>query len=496
RRPPRAGLRRRPSLDPPLPRRRDYQRALGFRAMVRRDGTLALPGRILLVLVGAAGLAVSAVSDPFTTVFFLSYLLVGGLVAIRRPENLVSWLLVAIAFSFIGTTSRPAIDIDQLKLGTASASDEAWVWVNTWSGYATFLLYAALAATFPSGRLPAGRWRLPLVIALAVGLAVVILSMFSPRLSATTNGADSIDVPNPIGLIPDFPAMPAVTTAAFLLTLAVFGLAILSMLSRYRVAAETERLQIRWLLAAITLVLVGVLAALVLNQLYGKQLEGNIWIPVLIAYPTVPIAVGVAILRYRLYEIDRIVNRALVYGVVTAILAGVFAGVTVLTQRIFVAMTGQKSDAAIVLTTLAVAAMFAPVRKRVELIVDRYFKYDQRLFGPYREELRRTLDVLTPERAAQRLAREAMVETGAVGASVVGSDGAVLASAGALDGKPSTRIPVRANGALLDAILLGPRADGRPHRAQALAALGEVAGLAAVASTAIHPSLFVPAKDT
>jgi len=168
----------------------------------------------------------------------------------------------------------------------------------------------------------------------------------------------------------------------------------------------------------------------------------------------------------------------------------------VLTQRIFVAMTGQKSDAAIVLTTLAVAAMFAPVRKRVELIVDRYFKYDQRLFGPYREELRRTLDVLTPERAAQRLAREAMVETGAVGASVVGSDGAVLASAGALDGKPSTRIPVRANGALLDAILLGPRADGRPHRAQALAALGEVAGLAAVASTAIHPSLFVPAKDT
>src|SRR6185503_17498608 len=157
--------------------------AIGFRAMVRRDGTLALPGRILLVVVGAAGLAVSAVSDPFTTVFFISYLLVGGLVAIRRPENLVSWLLVAIAFSFIGTTSRPAIDVDQLRLGTASASDEAWLWVNTWSGYATFLLYAALAATFPSGRLPAGRWRLPLVIALAVGLAVVILSMFSPRLS-------------------------------------------------------------------------------------------------------------------------------------------------------------------------------------------------------------------------------------------------------------------------------------------------------------------------
>lgn len=463
--------------------------------MVRRDGTLALPARIVLIGAGAAGLAVSAVSDPFTTVLFLSYFLVGGLVAIRRPENFVSWLLIAIAFSFIGTTSRPSIDIDRLRLGTASPTDEAWVWLNTWSGYATFLLYAALAATFPSGRLPAGRWRRPLLVALAVGLGLVILSMFSPRLNATTNGADSIDVPNPIGLIPDFPAMPVVTTAAFLITLAIFGLAIISMLSRYRGAAETERLQIRWLLAAISFVLVGVVVALILNQLYGQQLEGSIWIPVLIAYPTVPIAVGVAILRYRLYEIDRIVNRALVYGAVTAILAGVFAGVTVLTQRIFVTITGQKSDAAIVLTTLAVATLYAPVRKRVESVVDRYFKYAQRLFGPYREELRRTLDVLSPERAAQRLAREAMVETGAVGASVVGPDGVVLAFAGASDTKPSITVPVRANGAPLAAILLGPRADGRPHRTQTLAALDEVAGMAAEASAAIPPSLFVPTKD-
>jgi hypothetical protein len=279
------------------------------------------------------------------------------------------------------------------------------------------------------------------------------------------------------------------------LTLAIFALAIASMLTRYRGASETTRLQMRWLLAAVSFVLLGVVVALILDLAVGTQLQGNIWIPVLIAYPTVPIAVGVAILRYRLYEIDRIVNRALVYGAVTAILAGVFAGVTVLTQRIFVALTGQKSEAAIVLTTLAVATLYAPVRKQVEAIVDRYFKYDQRLFGPYREELRRTLDVLAPRRAAQRLAREAIAETGAVGVAVVGGDGAVLASAGEWPTEPSITVPVGTEGAALAAILLGPRRDGRAHRAPVLAALGEVAGMAAVASAAIPATVHAEAAN-
>jgi hypothetical protein len=453
--------------------------------VVRRDGTLAVPAQLLLVGALVAGLVVAGTSDPFTTLFFLSYVLVGGLLAIRRPKNLVSWLLIGIAFTFIGTTSRPDLDIPRLKAGTASLSDELWVWVSSWSGSATFFLYTALAATFPSGRLPAGRWRRPLVVGLAAALFVVILSMITPRLSASTNGVNEVFVPNPIGLIPDFPALPQVMLAGFMVVIGAFAVAIASMLARYRGAPETTRLQLRWLLAAISFVLLGISTGLILGTLFGNQLGGNVWIPAIIAYPTVPIAVGVAVLRYRLYEIDRIVNRALVYGAVTAILAGVFAGVTVLTQRIFVALTGQRSDAAIVLTTLAVATLYAPVRKRVESIVDRYFKYDQRLFGAYRDELRRTLDVLALDRAAHRLAREAIAETGAVGVAVIGTDGLVLASIGESSTEPATTVAVRAEGAPLVAVLLGPRADGRPHRAEALAALAEVAGLAAVASAAI-----------
>jgi hypothetical protein len=452
--------------------------------MLRPDGTLRWPPRLGLAILLAAGLFVATISDPFTTVFFLSYALVGGLLAIRRPRNSVSWLLIAIAFSFIGTTSRPALDIARLKLGTASVADELWVWVNTWSGYATFVLFAALAAAFPSGRLPRGTWRMPILGGLVLGLAVVILAMFGPQLTPSTNGVDTILVPNPIGFFPESAISSMVPTFGIILILAALAVSIASMVARYRGGNEITRLQLRWLLVAIVFVLVGVVTGLLLGTFF-PQLEAVVWIPAIIAYPTVPAAIGVAILRYRLYEIDRIVNRAIVYGAVTAILAGVFAAVTLLTQRTFVALTGQKSDAAIVLTTLAVATLYTPLRKQVERVVDLYFKYDQRIFGAYREELRRTLGVLSPEPAAQRLAREAFAETGAVGAAVVGPDGAVMASAGHWPAEASTTIALDADGAPLRAILLGSRRDGRPHRPQTVAALREVAAMAAIASAAI-----------
>ena len=460
--------------------------------MLRRDGTLSWPLRIALVAVCGAGLAVVATADPFATVFFVSYVVVGLVLAVRRPTNLVSWLLIGIAFGFIGTTTRVDLDIPHLKTGTASAGDEIWAWVSAWSGSATFVLFTALAATFPTGRLPAGRWRAPIVAGLSVGVASVVLAMIAPKLTVSTDGANDVLVPNPIGLIPDFDALQQVMLGSFLVVVAAFALGVASMLARYRGATETMRLQLRWLLAAISFVLFGISCGLVLGMLFGNQLDGSIWIPAIIAYPTVPVAVGLAVLRYRLYEIDRIVNRALVYGTVTAILAGVFAAVTLLTQRVFVALSGQRSDAAIVLTTLAVATLYTPVRKRVELLIDRYFKYDQRLFGAYREELRRTLEVLAAAPAALRLAREAVKETGAVAAAVIGSDGKVVASAGEWPAEPSITVPLNTGRAPLTAVVIGPRRDGRPHRPQAVAALGEVATLAALASGAIPAG--VPAE--
>ena len=455
--------------------------------MIRGDGSLALWSRALLIAVIALGFY-AATTDPFTTFFFLTYGVVGALLAIRRPKNLVSWLLVGIAFGFIGTTSRPSLDYARLMNATAPFTDELWVWISSWSGAVVFVLFATLAATFPSGRLPAGRWRAPLIVAIAAGLCVVVLSMFAPRVSVSPNDVDEILVPNPIGLIPDFPQFEQVMVPLFGVVIAGFAIAVASMLSRYRSASETTRLQLRWLLVSIVFVLLGIITGLTLGSLF-PSLGGGEWLLAIVAYPTVPIAIAVAVFRYRLYEIDRIVNRAVLYGSVTAILAGIFAGVTALSQRIFVGLTGQRSDAAIVLTTLAVATLYAPVRKPVEALVDRYFKYDQRLFGEYRDELRKALDMLAPMHAAQRLAREALAETGAVGAAVTRTDGAVVASAGRWPAEPSIAVPVRADGAPLAAVLLGPRHDGRPHRTGAISALGEVAAMAGIASTAIRVEL-------
>jgi hypothetical protein len=197
-----------------------------------------------------------------------------------------------------------------------------------------------------------------------------------------------------------------------------------------------------------------------------------------------PLAIGLAILRYRLYEIDRIVNRALVYGAVTAILAGAFAAATALSQRLVVSVAGQSSDTAIVITTLIVVAIYAPVRKRVEAFVDRYFKYDQREYGPYLDELRRFLDLVQPERAAARLAHEAIRNTSALGAAVTGPDGAVIASAGTWPAEPSVAVLVSSNGAngsALTSVLLGPRRDGKPHPPAQLQALADAGAVVAAA---------------
>ncbi len=451
--------------------------------MLRSDGSLAFWARAVLFAAVAAGLYF-ATTDPFTTFFFVTYAIVGALLAIRRPTNLVSWLLIGIAFAFIGTTSRPAIDYPRVMTGTASFGDELWVWIGAWSGAAAFVLFTVLAATFPSGRLPTGRWRRPLIAAIGVGLCIVAVSMFAPKVPVTPDDTEIL-VPNPLGLLPDFPQFQQVMLTVFGGVIVAFALAVASMVTRYRSASETTRLQLRWLLVSIVFVLFGIISGLVLGTIF-PGLDGAEWTVAIVAYPTVPIAVAVAVLRYRLYEIDRIVNRALLYGTMTAILAGVFAGVTALSQRIFVAMTGQKSDAAIVLTTLAVATLYAPLRKPVEAIIDRYFKYDQRLFGAYRDELRRALNVMAPHLAAQKLAHEALGETGAIGVAVAASDGSVLASAGKWPADPLIEIAVRANGAPFSAVLLGPRHDQRPHRAQVVASLGDIASMAALASSAIQ----------
>jgi hypothetical protein len=450
------------------------------RVVIRQDGTLAYPARLLVLAVVGAGLLLG-IADPFTTLFYVSYVSVGVLLAFRRPRNTVSWLLVGIGFGFLGTTASPDVDLAALASGTAGIADKASVWIAAWVAPALFAGYGALTFVFPAGSLPSGRWRRIALGALVADGVTVVLSAVQPVVTISPNGGPEVGIPNPVGVLPDAPWWPIVGLAGFVVTLGVLAIALISLIARYRIADTQVRLQIRWLLAAMVLVLLGISAGLSIVAVHGNDLGGLAWIPVIFAYPAVPLAIGVAVLRYRLYEIDRIVNRAIVYGVVTAILAGAFAAATSLSQRLFITVTGESSDAATVLTTLVVVALYAPVRKRVEAVVDRRFKYDDRQYGPYLDELRRLLDLIEPQRAAARLAREALASSGAGAVAVAGPDGNIVATAGPWSGQVGATVDLRVTGSPIAAVLLAPRADGRPIEPVRLDTLRSVATVAATA---------------
>jgi hypothetical protein len=268
-----------------------------------------------------------------------------------------------------------------------------------------------------------------------------------------------------------------------LLVESALALAAVSLALRYRAASLDGRRQIRWILFAGCITLAGAVPLTLALFLPGSISPSVDVISILfLSLAAAPIATLIAITRYRLYEIDRIVNRALLYGSLTAILAGVFTAGIGLAQRLFVAVTGVSSDWAIVLTTLVVATLYAPLRKRLEATVDRRFKFEHIRFGSYEHDLAEVLSLVDPSFAAHRLIREAVSELGASGGAVVAKDGSVTASVGSWPALETTRIPIPNGTARLAAVVLSRRSDGSSYRGDDLDELSRVAGLAARAT--------------
>jgi hypothetical protein len=437
---------------------------------------------VSLVPLASGTLAAALAAEIGALFFYLIFLLlplnlglVGALLTVRRPENRIGWLLLV-----AGTLAGIAFACGEYErsLIASSAFDSPLLvpaaWIASWGFIpAIGILVVFLPLLYPSGNLPSRRWRVVVPIAVA-GIALGTIG------SAVLPGplADPRGPLNPF--VPPEPLLSAIQVASAISNLTappIFLLALGSLLLRFRRSTGVERQQIKWFLFVASVAAV----AFAVSILSIGPISDAGWVLGILAMGFLPLAIGLAILRYRLYEIDRIVNRALVYGAMTAILAGVFAAATALSQRLFIAVAGQSSDAAIVLTTLVVVAIYAPVRKRVEAVVDRYFKYDQREYGPYVDELRRLLDLVEPRRAAARLAREAVRQTGATGVAVTGSDGAVIASAGTWPAEPTVPVPIVPDGSLLSTVVVGPRRDGKPHPPARLRALAEAATIAAAA---------------
>jgi hypothetical protein len=330
------------------------------------------------------------------TVLSVGYSVIGAIIASRLPHHPIGWICCAIGLisavdHFGGEYAVYAL----LAHPHSLAGGKAMLWLQGWFWMLFVGLIVFLLLLFPTGRLPSSRWRPLAWLSVAVILVGVIWSsVISPDVRFDAP-------PSPVQL----------------LVLALGLVAAASVVVGRRGARGVERQQIKWLLYAGAIWFVG--SALKIAVFYLMLVEGSwgLWVGYLLV--TVgglggPIAIGIAILRYRLYEIDILINRTLVYGVLTASLAAVYFGGVATTQAIFRAFTGQEEQPqlAIVVSTLVIAALFNPLRRRIQSFIDRRFyrrKYDARkTLEAFSAKLRDQTDLEALNNALVGVVRETM----------------------------------------------------------------------------------------
>jgi hypothetical protein len=327
--------------------------------------------------------------------FALGFTPVGTLLGLRRPGNRISWLVGA-----IGAVAALALAADATALYLVQEQHVAPAMVAWLAliGHSLWIVPGWLAGTFllllfPTGQPPSRRWR-PVAWISGAGLGVFMTGVaidpvvLTDMLPGTDNplapaGAASVGV----GLQG---AAAAVLLAALLASAAAF-------LLRLWRSTSVERQQLKWVAYAFAMVVAG--------QLFGPAMqalgaEGNwVWIPLLLAIAGFPISIGIAILRYRLYDIDRLINRTLVYGLLTAVLGVVYASLVLVLGQLFGGLGTEPPSWVVAGATLAVAALFQPARRRIQAAVDRRFnrrKYNAaKTIEAFSTRLRDELDLNT-----------------------------------------------------------------------------------------------------
>lgn len=314
----------------------------------------------VVVLVGADGDVVGGI--PF--VFLLAiFLLVGWLIAWRRPENPLGWLVLAVPGLF--TLGAPAMMLGEALLDTApgvatwllwygSDREDTWAWLPPIG-----LLLTQIPLRFPDGRLPSPRWRW------FSAITIVVLVVSSALLS-TASVEVYPGVANPVGI--DGIAESPLVLVVFAALGASFLGSLASLVVRSRRAGAVEAAQLRWMLWAVAIIIV---------VLIGSWLLPDDWTVVrstlLVVYGLIPVAIAVAVLRYRLFEIDRLISRTASYVLVTSIVVGVYA--TVVTSVGW--LLPGASTLGVALATLAAAALFLPALRVTRRVLDRRFNRAQ-----------------------------------------------------------------------------------------------------------------------
>jgi hypothetical protein len=327
----------------------------------------------------------------FLRVLSLAFPTVGALVASRRPENPIGWIFCGAGLLY-GVQAFASGYADYALPGR-----ELMAWISGWIGVPVLPLAGALLVLlFPNGKLLSRNWQ-PVVWMAVCGSAMLALGAalgpgslsFQPTFDNPLGLGGAIGKLVPSESSPLFDQPPLARSAdtkinagvvevlvriGFFFVLVSWLFAVAAMITRMDQARGAERQQLKWFVYTVALLVVGFLAALL-----GFGQHSVAWNMGIAAFDFLPIAAGIAILRYRLYDIDVVINRTLVYGVLTAALALVYVGSIVLFQGLFHALTGENSQLAVVASTLAIAALFVPLRRRVQAFIDRRFyrrKYD------------------------------------------------------------------------------------------------------------------------
>ncbi len=294
----------------------------------------------------------------------MGYVSVGALLAGRAGAARIAALLLAGGALFALVPFGFAVGLTLVATYPGSAFASLIFMLGPLAlGPAYAAILPGLAIAFPDGHLPSSRWQWPVALTIAIlGLAsIAFLLLAGPVVGepGTTN---------PLGILPaDLGGV--VNLAIPLSILAITTLGVAAVIVRYRRGSAIEQQQQRWFVGAILVAAVPfVLSVLPLTS--GR----DIFLVSGFGLVLVPVSIWIAVTRYRLYEIDRLINRTLVYVPLTGLLAGLYAASVALFQRLFEAVTGDTSEAAIVFSALILAAVFTPVRKWLEGIVDRRFK--------------------------------------------------------------------------------------------------------------------------
>ncbi|MDP9283241.1 MAG: SHOCT domain-containing protein [Chloroflexota bacterium] len=322
---------------------------------------------VLVLLAFRFGSEAAPITLVDVWVFFgmLWFAVIGALIVGRHPRHLIGWMFCVTALSFGASAfaqSYAIVAISAEHRGLPAGQLMAWLgfWINM-PGTAVIALFLPLL--FPDGRLPSRRWRPVAWAAGALVIVAVLVSMFRPR-----SYAGFALVRNPLGIEGWDDLFEFIDVATDIVFALLIVLTSLALFERLRRAGQEERLQIRWFVFAGCIVVVGFLSDLLHG--FVPELQDASLVLTVAAVTALPAAVGIAILRYRLYEIDVIINRTLVYGLLTAVLAGLYTAALALFQRLFVAITGQGSDLAIVMTLFVLATVFTPIKTSLQAAVD------------------------------------------------------------------------------------------------------------------------------